>query len=387
MAPTMLAAAALAVLWAGIGASGDGGEQRPRTCPVLHDEPAATQPKVSCSSLTDCVEALALAARPGPGISSHEREVSEAVRAYGQSAVPELLKLLNHQDPDVRALASYTLRDAVGLREEHLDALIEARLNGSGWIPPAIASVGSPRAIEFLVAELHKEPEMHTQLTWAFELLGEKGVPYLMKEFECDQACAEPVLEVIAQIFSELGDRAADAVDRLAATAEDSRRNIVARRGAIRALGALGPTAHPRAATLVAIREDGPDALDDAANDALIEMGGPEATEARRIEAEALERCGTDGTREHSQATAALQSLDERIRHLLPSADVAPAAVELRSLLRTRCFRLSAEQGALPTFEHVPTLQNWWQEGGLAWISSYVRRPRLGRVDDLRPNV
>lgn len=122
-------------------------------------------------------------------------------------------------------------------------------------------------------------------------------------------------------------------------------------------------------------------------NDALIEMGGPEAWEARRLEEEALARCSTDGTPEQGEATAALQSLHERIRSLPPSVDVTSVVDELHSLLRTRCFRLSVEQGSPPTFDHVLALRNWWEEGGLAWVSSYVRRPRLGRVDDLRANV
>ena len=72
--------------------------------------------------------------------------------------MPALLPLLKDEDAGVRDLASYTLRDAP-VTEEHLDALIASRLKGDGWIAPAIATIGSPRAIEFLASELRKEPE------------------------------------------------------------------------------------------------------------------------------------------------------------------------------------------------------------------------------------
>jgi HEAT repeat protein len=353
------------------------------------NEPALTQgaSDVSCDTLALCIEALIAAARPGPGISRHESEVSEAVKAFGESAVPELLKLLKHQNPEVRALASYTLRNAEGLKEEHLDALIESRRRGDGWIPPAIARIGSRRAIEFLVSELKREPETHTQLTWAFEVLGEKGVPYLLDQYECGHGCDDAVLAVVTHIFSRLGERAAGAVDRLLAIAEDPQGSPAGRRGAIRALGAIGPAAEPAVPGLKAIAANDPETFGNAVNQALIEMGGPEAEEALRAEVQALQRCLVDGTREANEAAASLDMLDERIRGLTSSQDIDPVVRDLHAVLRSRCFRLSAEQGPPPTFGHAVSLQTWWQEGGHAWMASYLRRPRLGRVDDLRPNV
>ena len=67
--------------------------------------------------------------------------------------------------------------------------------------------------------------------------------------------------------------------------------------------------------------------------------------------------------------------------------DLRQASATLRSLLVSRCFRLAAEQGEPPEFEHPLSLQTWWESGGQAWLTSYIDRPRLGRVDDLREHV
>ena len=296
-----------------------------------------------------------------------------------------LLPLLKNENPDVRDLVSYTLRDAP-VTEEHLDALIASRLKGDGWIPPAIARIGSPRAIEFLVSELPKEPENGTQLTWAFEVLGAKGLPYLVKLFDCGSACDERVLAVCAYIFSELGDTAKDAIDPLLAIAEDARRDLTARRGAIQALGSIGPTAAPLVPRLKAIAARDPEGFEESVTQAMVHVGGAAAIEGRQAEARAQERCRTNGTSEAMRSREALEALDQRIRTLKSDVDLGQAVADFRSLLASRCFRLAAEQDA-PEFDHRQSLQTWWETGGQAWLASYIDRPRLGRADDLREHV
>jgi hypothetical protein len=340
----------------------------------------------SCRGLDACISALIAAAEPGPGISSKGQAASKAVLAFGDAAVPALLPLLKDERRDVRDLASYTLRDAP-VREEHLDALIASRLKGDGWIAPAIATIGSPRAIEFLVSELRKEPENGTQLTWAFEVLGVKGVPYLVKLYDCSSQCEGKVLGVGAYIFSELGDKAKDAIEPLLAIAEDARRDRTGRRGAIQALGSIGPSAAPVVERLKAIAARDPEGFEESVTGAMIHIGGAVAIEGRQAEARAQERCRTQGTSEATRSRDALEALDKRIRALKSDDDLRQAVTDLRSLLGSRCFRLAAEQGESPELEHPLSLQTWWEAGGQAWLTSYIDRPRLGRVDDLREHV
>jgi hypothetical protein len=101
----------------------------------------------------------------------------------------------------------------------------------------------------------------------------------------------------------------------------------------------------------------------------------------------AQERCRTKGTPEATRSGDALAALDQRIRTLKSDGDLRQAVADLRSLLGSRCFQLAAEQGPPPEFEHPLSLHTWWEAGGQAWLTSYVDRPRLGRVDDLREHV
>lgn len=346
----------------------------------------AASPRPSCRTLDSCVGALVAAAEPGPGISSRAQAASEAVLAFGEAAVPALLPLLQHESAAVRDLASYTLRDAA-VRDEHLDALMASRLRGDGWIPPAIARIGSPRAIEFLVAELRKEPESETQLTWAFEMLGAKGVPYLVALFHCGPDCDERLFPVVASIFAKLGDRARGAIEPLLAVAEDSGRSRGARLGAIRSLGSIGAAAGDAVRRLGPLAARDPDTFEETVARAMIHVGGAMAVEGRRIEAQAQLRCRTEGSREAIRSRGAIESLGERIRSLDSTGDTKAVVADLRSLLDSRCFRLAAGEGPSLEFQHPESLRTWWESGGQAWLDSYVERPRLGRVDDLREHV
>jgi hypothetical protein len=71
-------------------------------------------------------------ARPEYRMTDTEEAVAQQIRELGPDAIPYLLPLLKHESPYVRKLTSYTLCGIPGLREEHLDALIESRLDGNG---------------------------------------------------------------------------------------------------------------------------------------------------------------------------------------------------------------------------------------------------------------
>jgi hypothetical protein len=152
-------------------------------------------------------------------------------------------------------------------------------------------------------------------------------------------------------------------------------------------LGSIGPVAPLTVTRLKAIGAGDPDAFDWSVSRALIDIGGEAATEGRRAEARAQERCRTEGTSEAKRSVAALERLDGRILALESEGDLRQAAGELRSLLASRCFALAAEQGDPPEFDHPLSLREWWTTGGRTWLTSYVERPRLGPVSALREQV
>lgn len=338
-----------------------------------------------CQGLDSCLSNLVAAAQAGEGISDTEQAATAAVLAFGEAAVPRLLSLLKDENPEVRDLVSYALRDAP-VTEDHLDQLIESRLNGDGRIAPAIARIGTPRAIEFLVSELRKEAEAGTQLTWALGTLGEKGVPYVLKVFDCGP-CDERVLVAVADVFSIWGDRAREAIVPLLAIAEDQQRGRIERQGAIRSLGSIGSMASPTVNRLRAIAARDPADFDEPVTRAMIAMGGAAADEGRERERQFQDGCLEKGSAEAARSRSALEALDRSIRDLKSREDLPQTVAALHSLLGSRCFRLAAEQGDPPEFEHPLSLVTWWEAGGRQWLASHIERPRLGVVTNLRDHV
>ena len=152
-------------------------------------------------------------------------------------------------------------------------------------------------------------------------------------------------------------------------------------------MGSIGPKAAPLVPRLKALAARDPESFEETVSKAMIHVGGAAAVEGRRAEARAQERCRAKDTPEAIRSREALEALDQRIRTLRSGGDLRQAVADLRALLGSRCFRLAAEQGAPPEFEHQLSLQTWWQSGGQAWVTSYIDRPRYGGVEDLREHV
>jgi HEAT repeat protein len=189
------------------------------------------------------VQRLKATASPEIGITKEEQEVAKELQNVGAEAIPLLLPLLNDENAAVRHLTAYTLRDIDGLTEEHLDALIAACRRGEGWIPPAIARIGTPRAVNFLIEELVRQRETQNQLTWAIEMLGSKAVPGLVRVYQNQTQWDEDLDQTMQSVMRSLGAKAASAVDPLFALATDKTQPAAKRRRAIIALGLIGEPA------------------------------------------------------------------------------------------------------------------------------------------------
>ena len=228
--------------------------------------------------LADLAGEIQATATEGSGISKIESELAHEVIELGALAIPLLLPLLEHESRDVRALTSYILRDIEGLTEEHLPALIASRLRGDGWIPPAIARIGTPGAIEFLVDELKKERQTHTQLTYAIGLLGEKAIPKLVELHSADDL-DDRLSYTVSSILGELGDSASGAVSPLIRIASNEELPDASRRFGIIALGGIGASAHRSAPILLKLAESDPPTFTSAVEGAIVRMGASEAAD------------------------------------------------------------------------------------------------------------
>lgn len=234
---------------------------------------------LACESASECSDLYVEIATASRGISREEVLLAKKMLSFSEEAIPFLLELLLHERRDVRRLASYTLRDIEGLNENHLDALINSRLKGDGWIPPAIARIGGEKAITFLVEELKKEKQTHTQLTYAFELLGASAVPYLVELYECKEGCDEDLFNILIFLFQELEENANSAILPLLEIAQNKVYSEKARQFAVLTLGAIGIASQFVVPDLKRLQEKEPKIFSGYVENAILNIGSTEAVE------------------------------------------------------------------------------------------------------------
>jgi HEAT repeat protein len=190
------------------------------------------------------------------GISQEEMKIAESIHGYGNSAIPELVKLLKYSEPQVRKRAAFTLSLFKNIDESYLNDLIEALNNGEDWLAPNIARIGSDKAINSLIEAIKKNKEAESTLGHSFEILGSKSVPYLIKLIDCKDKCDEKLLYTVSSIFGFLGKEAIPAVNILDSLAKSKNNSIDSRKFAIRCLGEIGVYAMNVDSDLVSISKD-----------------------------------------------------------------------------------------------------------------------------------
>lgn len=206
--------------------------------------------------------------------------MAERLQSMSPTAIEPVMALLRDRNPQVRALAGYVLRGMPGLDGRHLPELERAVEAGDAWLPPAIASIGTPEAIHFLIEQLKEDPESDTQLTGALVRLGTSVLPDLVALFDCGGRCNQELLEVTGEILAGMKDAAAGAADPLVQVATNRGATLAARRAALDALARMGLVARPAAPALLAFWRKAPGELRDDALRAVIAVGGAGAKEA-----------------------------------------------------------------------------------------------------------
>jgi HEAT repeat protein len=229
--------------------------------------------------LPELIARLPTVARNEAGIGSAEQELTKAIQSYRAEAIPSLIPLLESPNPGVRRLAGYILRDIDGLTEKELDALIAARLRGDGWIPPAIGRIGTPRAIRFLIEELRKVPDRdeNAQVSWALEKASGDASLLMAETFAESKPTSRAFALAIGEILREKGAGALPAIDPLVATALDKSKLLGNRKGAVLALGAIGPDAGRTVPELRRLATADPENFRSTVETAIVAMGVPES--------------------------------------------------------------------------------------------------------------
>ncbi len=216
---------------------------------------------------------LIAVARPEPGVGEAAQEAAERLEELDHPKVVEaMLPLLKHEKKGVPYLASYVIADCRdGLRPEHFSQLKEGYRNGGGWLPVAIASLGTDEAASFLTEEFRGNPRKYGQVDWALISMGERVVPFLLKAFDdSDPEREQPFFEGLRHLFkgdfiyAGLKEKAGIAIPHLIKTAESKDADLRRRQEAIILIGCVGKAATPFFPRLRALAREEPDKFDEA---------------------------------------------------------------------------------------------------------------------------
>lgn len=206
--------------------------------------------------------------------------LSTRIRSFGKPAIPVLINALSSPDGPTRNFAGYTLRDMPGLTDADVQPILSAALKGDqgGWEPSALGRIGTPRAIDALMILLKKFKESENQIGYGFELLGARGVPYLISLYDCGDDCSEQLLTAVGNILGDLGPKAKAAIPLLTHIATDKSRPSAVRCAAVETLGSMGRLADSAGPELLTAWENASGSLREALEDALFSIGGDELT-------------------------------------------------------------------------------------------------------------
>ena len=353
----------------------------------VHSPEVGSKPNsVICSSVKECHYALGRRALQSHGARSFEKYDYDLAYSYhqlGAEAVPTLIEFLSDKEPQAWVLAGFILSEQPGIGEQHLSQLVEgaAHQHAGGWLPIAIARIGTPRAVSFIFTLFIQERSLQNQLGVAIRLLGEKAVRPLLTVVDCDGECEESLLSAAVQAFERLGAEAKSGVEGLLSIAKDNTRSIPSRVAAARAIGRIGREAKWADQELILIETQEPEHFAAVVTEALQRIGSELAVPGmlKRLTPDSDHETVMDAIRELAELGPSAKSAgplivtylssddwDERLAaaRALGYLDYSPAIDALRSSLAIKSdWRLNAvsawslsrlhAQAAIPDLEQL----------------------------------
>lgn len=232
----------------------------------------------------------------------------KAIQQYGGTAIPLLLPYLKHPRSGVRELTIYILRDIQGLNPYHLDILIASERKESGLLPYAIARIGTPRAVAFLIEDLQRIKEADSPIGNAFKILGKKGVPALCHLLRSTPPADNKIVVATGLILQGLDEEARSvAVAPLLDIVLNSRVSTEKREYALHVVSHLGDVAIWCVPILKRLVQQEPAIFQQPVNKAFISLGVPEAVPLLLQDLQQNRR-DTDHTQWKLQTMASLHS-------------------------------------------------------------------------------
>lgn len=266
------------------------------------DQPRAE----TCADLPACLAQLRRIAETRrrektTGMGRAEDALATRLQAM-PGAADALVPLLADPEESVADLAAYVLRDMPTIDPRLLQGIRIGLDRDLGWLPPALARVGTDEAAAEAVKRLLAKGETGNQESYAVELFGARALPYFLDAVVCPPGCdVASVFDPLAAVLDSMPAEArAQAVPGLLQRLQQSSDSDDAATGVLSLLSRIGSEAGAAEPMLLDLRQGRP-ALARAVDETLIAIAAPAAAailERRIAEApttEDLERLGAIG--------------------------------------------------------------------------------------------
>ena len=221
-----------------------------------------------CNTVSSCLSFLnPSAARSDGSINEDAERAFKLLRPFGEEAKQELLKRASGKDRGWREFSQSILADWHDWSTEDIPLLRDAlRRSPGGWAAIGLGEIGTPEAIQALVADLPKN-DSGNQTDFALKELGSKAMPYLMPLLESDATSRSA-----ERVIGEMGEVAIAAVPSWVHTALDTSKSESVRCAALKAIAAVGTSARPQSNQLKTLLTDPNPTVREAAHKTLIDI-------------------------------------------------------------------------------------------------------------------
>ena len=242
----------------------------------LAEEVTSIEP-ISCNSIVECkgmiIESGLARETEKYGMKKTDTLLAKHVKLMGDTAIPMLMDLIQHQSYSVRRLASYTLIKFDNIDKKYLPDIIKALDKDTPWLVNVLGDINSPEAAREAVKRyLISKSAPHNQEFNALKNSGNLAVPYIIEALKCEEACPNDYIYNFGRVVVEIkADRSLllSSFEKLISDKELTD-EIVA--GAIDVIAFLEEDALAIEPTLAKLLKERP-SLENAINNAFIRMG------------------------------------------------------------------------------------------------------------------
>lgn len=139
------------------------------------------------------------------GLSKMEQDYIKKLLKHEKEAIPRLVGLLAHKDPDVAEMAAAALGDCTSIDPKYLPQIIAGLDRNIGWLPRALARIESDLAAKEAVSRfLVSSSAPHNQEAYAVEVQGVRALPFIMEAVKNDGGRNPQIYSLFGHVLKEM---------------------------------------------------------------------------------------------------------------------------------------------------------------------------------------